>query len=711
MYSCTKGISFSSRMFPSLFVVILGLCYCSEENSESSLGIPRLYGPSEALVKTIAEFNCELLTYPDGEPVLLQLFKAGNRDNFLAEYTSLDGEIAAFPMIIKLHYEGNLECVARLRNNSNVEPTVSNIHHLRVVEPVRDARIEVLSGRVEFFEGETLELRCKVSAGNHVSYKWLLNDQLVSHSHVHGEILVINRTTSKDSGSYMCVATNIFNKTKVFNSSSTEIITVKDMVSHPDISFTVSKEDSHSYSAMVTCQSTKGTPPITFSIYMTELVASTITQERNAKFKVPLVLGEHLGWLQCQARNADQTAYSAWIRLEVEPVRGAWIEVLSGRVEFFEGETLELRCKVSAGNHVSYKWLLNDQLVTHSHVHGEFLVINRTTSKDSGSYMCVATNIFNKTKVFNSSSTEIITVKDMVSRPDISFTVSKEDSLNYSAMVTCQSTKGTPPITFSICNMTELVASTITQERNAKFKVPLVLGEHLGWLQCQARNADQTAYSAWIRLEVVPVSGPVMIHYDYDFGENYAVTIVRFYCKAAEGSLPRYQWFLNKTLLHDRGSFYYVDHQPPEQSILVLSVSRSSAGTYHCEVSDSFDNTTAINSKRWYLDKEELNRLPVLVVVVVFGCFTALLLVVTICCWVGVVFRRRRYGGKSLVALEMDRMVDAGEPDLKDFTDDADVVKTASDVEFDQASEASVDEWPQIEEEKTTIEDEPAEEP
>nr|XP_046261661.1 Fc receptor-like protein 3 isoform X2 [Scatophagus argus] len=526
MYSCTKGISFSSRMFPSLFVVILGLCYCSEENSESSLGIPRLYGPSEALVKTIAEFNCELLTYPDGEPVLLQLFKAGNRDNFLAEYTSLDGEIAAFPMIIKLHYEGNLECVARLRNNSNVEPTVSNIHHLRVVEPVRDARIEVLSGRVEFFEGETLELRCKVSAGNHVSYKWLLNDQLVSHSHVHGEILVINRTTSKDSGSYMCVATNIFNKTKVFNSSSTEIITVKDMVSHPDISFTVSKEDSHSYSAMVTCQSTKGTPPITFSIYMTELVASTITQERNAKFKVPLVLGEHLGWLQCQARNADQTAYSAWIRLEV-----------------------------------------------------------------------------------------------------------------------------------------------------------------------------------------VPVSGPVMIHYDYDFGENYAVTIVRFYCKAAEGSLPRYQWFLNKTLLHDRGSFYYVDHQPPEQSILVLSVSRSSAGTYHCEVSDSFDNTTAINSKRWYLDKEELNRLPVLVVVVVFGCFTALLLVVTICCWVGVVFRRRRYGGKSLVALEMDRMVDAGEPDLKDFTDDADVVKTASDVEFDQASEASVDEWPQIEEEKTTIEDEPAEEP
>lgn len=102
----------------------------------------------------------------------------------------------------------------------------------------------------------------------------------------------------------------------------------------------------------------------------------------------------------------------------------------------------------------------------------------------------------------------------------------------------------------------------------------------------------------------VPVGGPVMLHYDYDIGENYAVIGLRFYCKATKGSLPRYQWFLNNTLLRDRGSFYYVVNQPPEQSILLLSVGRSSAGTYHCEVSDSFDNTTAISSKRSYLDKE-----------------------------------------------------------------------------------------------------------
>lgn len=90
----------------------------------------------------------------------------------------------------------------------------------------------------------------------------------------------------------------------------------------------------------------------------------------------------------------------------------------------------------------------------------------------------------------------------MVSNPDISFAVLKEDSHNYSAMVACQSTNGTPPVTFSLYNSTELVTNMTVEDRNATFKVPLVLGQHLGWLQCQANNGNQTAYSKWIPLEV-----------------------------------------------------------------------------------------------------------------------------------------------------------------------------------------------------------------
>lgn len=95
-----------------------------------------------------------------------------------------------------------------------------------------------------------------------------------------------------------------------------------------------------------------------------------------------------------------------------------------------------------------------------------------------------------------------VLLPDMVSNPDISLTVLKDDTNNYSAMVTCQSSFGTPPVTFSLYNNTELVANATVEEGNAIFKVPLILDLHLGQLQCQANNGDRTAYSTWIPLEV-----------------------------------------------------------------------------------------------------------------------------------------------------------------------------------------------------------------
>jgi len=95
------------------------------------------------------------------------------------------------------------------------------------------------------------------------------------------------------------------------------------------------------------------------------------------------------------------------------------------------------------------------------------------------------------------------------------------------------------------------------------------------------------------------------MYYEHDMAANFAVIGLRLFCKAAKGSHPRIQWYLNKTSLHGRGSFYNVfEEQLPEQSILLLSVGNSSAGTYHCEVSDSFDNTSVIRSLGRYLDKE-----------------------------------------------------------------------------------------------------------
>lgn len=58
-----------------------------------------------------------------------------------------------------------------------------------------------------------------------------MNLQSASESKIKGSEMiscVTLRTTSKDSGAYMCIATNRFNETVVFTSNSSEVIvTVK----------------------------------------------------------------------------------------------------------------------------------------------------------------------------------------------------------------------------------------------------------------------------------------------------------------------------------------------------------------------------------------------------------------------------------------------------------------------------------------------------
>nr|XP_043883618.1 hemicentin-1 isoform X3 [Solea senegalensis] len=573
----SKVTSSPLRMFASVVVAMLGLCHCSNHNG-TFLGTPELSGPSEALENTVAVFECKLLPHPENETVLMTLLNRGSTDTWLGDSTSLAGEAATFNLVVKPSHAGALVCQARAQNNSNIKPTFSNTHDLKVFEP-----------RMVVFEGEELRLVCPAD-GINMSFTWLLNDQPISSPHVwfSDRFLWINRTTQADSGNYVCEALN-------------------------ETDFTT----------------------------------------RNWEFNVTVK----------------------------EP-----------RMVVFEGEELRLVCPAD-GINMSFTWLLNDQPISSPHVwfSDSFLWINSTTQADSGNYVCEASISFRGIDYVSRSWEINVTVKAVVSDPDISFAVLMEDSHNFSVGVTCQSAVGTPPVDFSLYNGTGLVANVTSADRRAVFRVPVVFGEHLRKFRCQANNGAKTASSGWLPIKIEKVKGPVSLTYDYDIAENFAVVGVRLYCKVAAGSHLRYQWFLNKSLLQDHGSFYYVFNQLPEQSILILSVGRSSAGTYHCVVSNSFDNTTTISSRGRHLDKEVLNRLPVLVVAVVFGCFIFLILLVGTCCGFGVIYRRREYGDKFL--LEMERRVVAyeGELDVSEYSDGADALRTVGDG-FDQASDASSDE-------------------
>ncbi|XP_029601036.1 uncharacterized protein LOC115184170 isoform X4 [Salmo trutta] len=189
----------------------------------SVLGRLLLYGPSTALQKTVEEFQCEVLHYPKEVSILYQLFREGDRSKTLGFYSALSGEMANFPLFITASCEGYMVCVASVQNNTVIQPTVSERHHLRVVDPVNGAEVVVQSGSVEFYEGKPLSLRCNITKGNHVSYQWLVDGKPLPLSPLPNQTqeLFIYRMVPQDSGEYICVATNQLNFTKVYYSRST----------------------------------------------------------------------------------------------------------------------------------------------------------------------------------------------------------------------------------------------------------------------------------------------------------------------------------------------------------------------------------------------------------------------------------------------------------------------------------------------------------
>ncbi|XP_031667361.1 Fc receptor-like protein 1 isoform X2 [Oncorhynchus kisutch] len=423
------------------------------------------------------------------------------------------------------------------------------------------------------------------------------------------------------------------------------------------------------------------------------------------------ITASYEGYMVCVASVQNNTVIHPTVSPRhhlrvVDPVNGAEVVVQSGSVEFYEGKPLSLRCNIAKGNHVSYQWLVDGKPLPLSPLHNqtqEQLFIYRMVPQDSGEYTCVATNQLNITKVYSSWSTaKVIKVKELVSEPDLLFLVLKERDGTYFALVTCQSLTGSPPITFSLYSRSEFISTETVDERSATFSIPVVLDLHMGFLQCQAQNGDRVVYGQWTAMHVVPVGGAVTMHYDNDVGEKFSIVGLRFYCSVERGTFPQYRWFLNGTVLEGRGEFYWV-----EQSILLLSVGRSSAGTYHCEVSDSFDGTTVISSEARYIDKEVLNHLPTTVVAVVFGCFLFLVTLVTTCCFIGLLYQKRQcLVEKSMLdlklGLEMHNIMDEEE-----YMEDDGVVRAARIVDSDQEEVESTDEWLQLLQElKNTLEDE-----
>lgn len=89
-----------------------------------------------------------------------------------------------------------------------------------------------------------------------------------------------------------------------------------------------------------------------------------------------------------------------------------------------------------------------------------------------------------------------------VSKPRISFSISKEGN-DYLGNVTCWSSKGTPPVNFSLTlDDREVGRSTATDSLTAWFPVAMAPEVDMGVAQCRATNQVQDLVSEPVTLVV-----------------------------------------------------------------------------------------------------------------------------------------------------------------------------------------------------------------
>ncbi|XP_045904421.1 putative pregnancy-specific beta-1-glycoprotein 7 isoform X3 [Micropterus dolomieu] len=315
----------------------------------------------------------------------------------------------------------------------------------------------------------------------------------------------------------------------------------------------------------------------------------------------------------------------------------------------YEGSHIVLSCNVTKGSHLSYTWFFNRKEVTSStspffHITENKLVIEELTPELAGNYYCMAWSRVQDIRRFSSSSEVQVTVKVYVSKPRISFCISKEGA-SYIGNVTCWSTRGSPPVNFSLSIDDKEVGSVSATESLAVwFPVAMVPGLDMGVARCRVNTEVQDLMSEPVALEVVPVGGDVKVEVEYLYRDDSKLAVARLNCHVSRGTFPYISWLLNNSIFP---SETHVDsHIPPVLShcaladhgrtLVLAKLGPEESGYYSCRVRDSYDDSGPwVESASVLVQVTEVFMTTIEAISIGFCCF----LLVTLAVGVGCVYK------------------------------------------------------------------------
>ncbi|XP_071245815.1 Fc receptor-like protein 5 isoform X4 [Salvelinus alpinus] len=396
----------------------------------SPLPSPILIGPDKAYLNSKVVFQCRSPGSPP--PNTYELLKDGN--HLVATSNDLqDDQSAMFFLKISVTSEGSYHCRVTAGGNMGLSGTV----RLQVVIPVSGTMVTSDPDPPILYEGLRLTLTCDVTKGSHLSYTWFYNRQEVTSSPTSpltplllwpvGNTLVVERVTTKHAGNYSCIAGTRMQTNSRFSSSREVTVRIKVYLSVPQISFTISKEGL-SYHGNVTCRSSRGTPPVTFYLFLDdkEVGSDVATESLVAWFPVAMVPGRDMGAVRCAVESDAQRLTSRPLTLVVVPVGGSPkvdVEYLY-RVDS-KMAAARLQCLLSLGTFPFFSWSLNGSLLLHpsegdsshpSHAladGGRTLFLTEITLEDSGYYRCRARDSYDVTSAWVESQPVLVQVTEV----------------------------------------------------------------------------------------------------------------------------------------------------------------------------------------------------------------------------------------------------------------------------------------------------------
>ncbi|KAM3623792.1 uncharacterized protein V6R79_015556 [Siganus canaliculatus] len=313
------------------------------------------------------------------------------------------------------------------------------------------------------------------------------------------------------------------------------------------------------------------------------------------------------GSYQCKATAGGSTGVSNSIKLTVVT------PPLTPRVtsDYFppvayEGSTFILNCNVSKGSHLSYTWFFNRKEVTSSdspffHLVGNTLLMEKVTPEHAGVYSCMAWSNVQDIRRFSSSPEVQVTVKVPVSKPKISFSISKVGN-SYRGNVTCWSTRGSLPVNFSLSLDDKEVGSvTATESLTAWFHVDLVPGLDMGEARCRVNTEVQVQRSEPVTLEVVPVGGSVKVEVEYLYRADSALSAAKLSCHISRGTFVYVSWLFNDSVLpsethegsHLEPVLFHYSVAHDRRTLFLAKLGPEESGLYRCRARDLYDDSGA----------------------------------------------------------------------------------------------------------------------